>query len=231
MVIPCHNEEENIAECIRHVPSMGRFTEVVVVDDGSSDKTGYHRCRNAQRDSRVTLITYKDNRGKGNAVQAGFSRAKGDVIMILDADMTVAPEELPLFFEPIAKGIADFTNGTRLIYPMQDQAMRFLNLVGNFFFGMTLSWLMRQRISDTLCGTKCMRKSDYLKIPMGQDPWGDFDLLFGAAENNLRIVEIPVHYRARTGGLSKMKPFKHAMILAVRCWQGFLRLKLGIKRR
>ena len=230
VVIPCFNEAGNIEECIRRIPSMGRKTEILVVDDGSRDETASIARKIAETDPRVRVISYSPNQGKAQAVKKGFDHATGDVMMILDADMTVMPEELPEFFRPLAEGVADFANGTRMIYPMEQQAMRFLNVVGNFVFGIVMSWLTAQRISDTLCGTKALFRKEYSKIPLGRDRWGDFDLLFGAAENHLRIVEVPVHYKARVAGVSKMQPFRHALLLVRMCWRGFLRLKLGIKR-
>ncbi|MFC2155024.1 glycosyltransferase [Acidobacteriota bacterium] len=231
VVIPCFNEEANIEECIARVPGMGKWTEVIVVDDGSSDNTAEKVRRIMKQNDRVRLISYSPNHGKGYAVKQGFDNAKGDIIMILDADMTVMPEEFPLFFRPVADGTADFANGTRMIYPQEKQAMRFLNQIGNFFFGATLSWLLSRDISDTLCGTKALKRMDYANIHMGADKWGDFDLLFGAAENKLRIVEIPVHYKARTGGESKMNPIKHTLVLLKVCLIWFFRLKLKIGRR
>jgi glycosyltransferase involved in cell wall biosynthesis len=229
VVIPCFNEHGNIEEACRRIPNMGGGTEIIVVDDGSTDGTAEAVRAAAAHDSRVRLITYSPNHGKGYAVKQGFDHAKGDIIMILDADMTVKPEDLPRFFRPIAEGSADFTNGTRMIYPMEHQAMRFLNLMGNFFFGTIMTWLVSQRLSDTLCGTKALRKKDYPHIPMGGDKWGDFDLLFGAAENRLKIAEIPIHYQARVQGVSKMKPFRHSLVLMKMCLRGFLRLKLKIR--
>lgn len=226
VIIPCYNEEGNIAECIRRVPDMGAGTEIVVVNDGSPDRTATIVRDIATRDSRVRLIDYSPNRGKGKAVQAGFEAARNDILMILDADMTVMPEELPLFVRALADEVADFANGTRMIYPMEQQAMRFANLIGNFAFGMTVSWLLGQRVSDTLCGTKAFWRRDYARIPMGGDKWGDFDLLFGAAENRLRIADVPIHYKARVAGESKMKPLKHTLVLLKVCWKGFWRMKV-----
>jgi ubiquinone/menaquinone biosynthesis C-methylase UbiE len=231
VVIPCFNEADNIRSCVSRVPSMGKWTEIIVVDDGSTDGTADAARRFAAEDARVKVVAYTPNRGKGYAVKQGLDSARGDILMILDADMTVMPEELPVFFRPLVEGLAEFANGTRMVYPMEDQAMRALNLIGNFFFGAVMSWLLSQRVSDTLCGTKAFRRSDYPRIPMGGDRWGDFDLLFGAVENRLRIVEIPVHYKARTQGVSKMRPFKHSLVLLKMCWIGFLRTKLGIRPR
>jgi len=229
VVVPCYNEHDNIRRCIERIPNLGAGTEILVVDDGSKDGTADAVREAAKTDARVQLISYSPNHGKGYAVKQGFDNAKGNILMILDADMTVMPEDLPQFFRPLAEGAADFVNGTRMIYPMEAQSMRFLNLMGNFFFGTTMTWLVGQRLSDTLCGTKAFRRADYPKIRMGGDRWGDFDLLFGAAENGLKLIEVPVHYQARTEGVSKMKPFRHSLVLLKMCGIGFVRLKL--KRR
>jgi ubiquinone/menaquinone biosynthesis C-methylase UbiE len=226
VVIPCHNEEGNILPAVERMPEMGAGTEIVFVDDGSTDGTWAEMEEAARRDRRVRLVPLRPNRGKAAAVVAGFEAATGDVLMICDADLTVAPEELPSFLAPIAEGRADFVNGTRMVYPMEDEAMRFLNHVGNRFFSIVLSWIMGVRITDTLCGTKVLRKRDRPAIPMGRDPWGDYDLLFGAARNGLRIVEMTVHYRARQAGVSKMRTFKHAVVLLKMTLRGFLEVKL-----
>lgn len=206
VIIPCHNEAENIAECVRRVPNMGSFTEIVVVDDGSTDGTSRRVKEIMAADSRVRLIVLETNQGKAAAVRVGFAAARGDVLTILDADMAVMPEELPKFLAPLQNGTADFINGTRLVYPMEGRAMKFVNFLGNKGFCYVVSWAMRQRVSDTLCGTKALLKRDYVRMPIGgNERWGDFDLLFGAARLRLRILEIPVHYTERRAGKSKMR--------------------------
>jgi hypothetical protein len=227
VVIPAHNEEGNIEECIRRVPNMGASTEIIVVDDGSQDATAAIVREAALSDKRVRLISYHPNRGKNNAVQTGFHAATGEVLMILDADMTVMPEDLPKFLAAMEEGRADFVNGTRLIYPRANRSMKFTNLLGNKMFCLLISWIISQRVSDTLCGTKVLFKKDFLNIPMGSEKWGDFDLIFGAANLGLRILEIPVHYKERMAGVSKMKAFKELFIFLQACWKGLLWLKLS----
>jgi hypothetical protein len=152
-------------------------------------------------------------------VRLGFTKAAGDILMILDADLTVAPRDLPRFFEAIASGQGEFINGVRLVYPMEDEAMRFFNLVGNKFFSWAFSWLLGQPIKDTLCGTKVLWRTDYERIAANRsyfgdfDPFGDFDLLFGAAKLNLKIVEIPIRYAARRYGTTNIERWKHGWIL------------------
>jgi glycosyltransferase involved in cell wall biosynthesis len=170
--------------------------------------------------------------GKGDAVRKGFAAAKGDVLMILDADLTVPPEDLPKFFDALASGKARFVNGTRLTYPMEIEAMRTLNRLGNVFFSLLFTWLLGQRITDTLCGTKVLFKEDYQAIARNRsyfgdfDPFGDFDLLFGAARLGLRITEVPVRYRRRRAGLSKVRLAKHGWLLIRMSVIGFQKLKL-----
>jgi glycosyltransferase involved in cell wall biosynthesis/SAM-dependent methyltransferase len=171
--------------------------------------------------------------GKGDAVRKGFAVASGEVLFILDADLTVPPEDLPKFLEPIAAGRAEFVNGTRLVYPLEDEAMGPINLVGNRFFSIVFTWLLGQPIKDTLCGTKVLRASDYRMLAANRayfgdfDPFGDFDLLFGAARLGLKILEVPVRYRRRTSGYSKVLVFKHGILLLRMSVIGFRRLKLA----
>lgn len=226
IVIPCYNEAENIREAIQRIPDMGKKTEIIVVNDGSKDDTA-RIVQEMQKDSpNLKLIDYQPNKGKGYAVKQGFEAATQEILMILDADMTVPPEELERFFLLLNKGLCDFVNGTRMMYPMQEQAMRFLNLLGNKVFSLILSFITGQTLTDTLCGTKAFYKKDLGQMQLGLDKWGDYDLLFGAAKMGHRIMEIPVHYKARTAGESKMKTFRHGLHLLHACWRGFLELIL-----
>ena len=232
VIIPCYNESDNIQDCLRRIPRMGSFTEVIVVDDGSTDPTAALVNAELNPDVTIRLISYKPNRGKGHAVRMGFDQAVGDVLMILDADMAVMPEELPRFLKIMEDGVADFVNGTRVIYPMEAKSMPVLNYFGNKCFSIILSWIMRLRVSDTLCGTKAIFRKDYKKILLQDSSWGDFDLLFGAARLCLRIRELPVHYKVRKAGESKMKAFQHGWILLQVCCKGFAELRMGkIDRR
>lgn len=226
IIIPCHNEEGNIVECVRRVPDMGIWTEIIVVDDGSTDGTRAHVQQLMQEDKRLRLVAFDHNQGKANAVRAGFIAALGDVLMILDADMAVMPEDLPKFFYPLQNGRADFVNGTRLVYPMQGKAMKLTNFLGNKAFCFLISWVIRQRVSDTLCGTKAFFRRDFLRMPLqGKDRWGDFDFLFGAARLRLRILEIPVHYQERRAGSSKMRVLRDGFLFLRACWHGWQALR------
>jgi SAM-dependent methyltransferase len=225
VIVPCYNEAGNIAECIRRLPRMGRFTEVIVVDDGSEDDTAASVRAELNPAIDVRRLSYKPNRGKLNAVQAGFAVARGDILMILDADMTVPPEDLSYFYIPLSEGQADFINGTRLIYPLATGSMKFRNFVGNKLFGILMSWLTELRLSDTLCGTKAFFREDYLSFSIGLDPWGDFDWLFGAARSTCKVLEVPIHYEERRAGQSKMKALQHTWALLKACRMAFWRIK------
>jgi glycosyltransferase involved in cell wall biosynthesis len=173
----------------------------------------------SQNPDRDIKLFQQTGHGKGDAVRLGFEKATGEILMILDADLTVPPEDLHLFYDALITGKGDFINGVRLVYPMEDQAMRFLNLLGNKFFSMAFTWLLGQPIKDTLCGTKVLYKSDYERIAANRsyfgdfDPFGDFDLLFGATKLSLKIVEMPIRYRSRTYGETNINRFQHGLLL------------------
>lgn len=226
VIIPCHNEEGNIRDCIKQVPKMGKFTEIIISDDGSTDRTLEIAKSYQKRFKNLSVLSLKSNRGKVWAVKKGFDAAIGDILMVWDADRTVPAWELGKFFDLMATGQARYTHGTRLAYPMEKQAMRFANLIGNLFFGWVYSWILETRITDTLCGTKVIFKKDYQKIKMGTEPWGDFDLLFGAKRLGLTIEEVPIHYKARTAGLSKMKTFRYGFIVAKMAVKGLFIFKI-----
>ncbi len=235
VIVPCRNEAGNIADILKRTPVLGAGTEVVFVDGNSTDGT-VERIQEVmatyQGPHRLRLIHQGSGVGKGDAVRKGFEAATGEMLMILDADITVDPEALPKFYDVLAGGHGEFVNGSRLVYPMERQAMRWLNLLGNKFFSMVFTWLLEQRLRDTLCGTKALLKRDYLKIKAGRryfgdfDPFGDFDLLFGAAKLNLKIVEVPIRYRDRTYGETKISRFRHGLLLFRMCGIAYRRFRM-----
>jgi SAM-dependent methyltransferase len=238
VIVACKDERGNIEELVRTVPRMGSGTELIFVDGHSEDGTveEIERCIAQKAELNPALddvrVFTQPGKGKGDAVRMGFKEARGDVLMILDADITVRSEDLPKFYRALVDGKGELINGSRLVYPMEDQAMRFLNLLGNHFFGRMFSWLLDQRLTDTLCGTKVLFKRDYERIEAGRaffgdfDPFGDFDLLFGAAKQNLKICEVPIRYRNREYGEIKIDRFKHGMLLLKMSALAFKRFKL-----
>ena len=220
VIIAARNEAGNIKSLFERTPQMGRETEIVFVEGHSKDDTYTVIEREMQaHPSTPSQLFRQTGIGKADAVRLGFEKARGDVLMILDADMTVPPEDLPRFYEALVSGKGEFVNGVRLVYPMEKEAMQTLNFFGNKFFSMAFSWLLGQPIKDTLCGTKVLWKKDYELIAANRsyfgdfDPFGDFDLIFGAAKLNLKIIDLPIRYRERTYGTTNISRWKHGLLL------------------
>lgn len=225
VVIPARNESGNIENAILRLPKFGKHVEIIFIEGNSTDDT-WQKIQEIQKKYAAThdiKIGQQKGKGKADAVREGYKIATGDILMILDADLTVPPEDIPKFYNAIASSKGDFINGTRLVYPMEKEAMRFLNYLGNHFFSWAFTWLLEQRFKDTLCGTKVMFRKDYIKLTKNRkyfgefDPFGDFDLLFGAHKLNLKIVEVPIRYRERTYGSTNISRFKHGLILLRMC--------------
>jgi SAM-dependent methyltransferase len=232
VIIPARNEAGNIESAVLRTPNMGAGTELIFVEGHSHDNTWEEIQRVAAKYPHRKIVALKQqSNGKGGAVREAFAQAKGDLLFILDADLTVAPEDLPKFYAVVASGLADFVNGVRLVYPMEQEAMRFFNMIGNKFFSTAFSWLLGQPIKDTLCGTKVLLRRNYELIAWNRsyfgdfDPFGDFDLLFGAARLNLRMVDLPVRYSARTYGETNISRWKHGWLLLRMVWFAASRLK------
>ncbi len=233
VIIPTKNEMGNIEDAVKRTPPMGKHTEFIFVDGQSIDGTieEIERVIRAYPDRHIKFFQ-QDGTGKGDAVRKGFAHAGGEVLMILDSDLTMPPEDLPKYFEAVVSGRGEFINGSRLVYQLKDQSMRFLNLIANKTFAILFSWLLEQRLKDTLCGTKVLHRDDYERIAANRayfgefDPFGDFDLLFGAAKLNLKIVDIPIRYQPRSYGDIKIERFKHGWLLLKMCWLALRKLKL-----
>jgi SAM-dependent methyltransferase len=233
ILIPCRNEKGNIENAIRRMPRFGSAQEILFVEGNSSDGTfeECERVRDVYKDSWDIKVLKQDGKGKGDAVRKGFAAATGDVLMILDADLTMPPEALPKYHAVIETGKAEFVNGTRLIYPMENEAMRPLNLIANRCFAYLFSYLVNTRLTDTLCGTKVLLRKDYEVLARERayfgnfDPFGDFDLIFGAAKQNLKIIETPIHYKARTFGETQISRFRDGWLLLKMVWFAYRKLK------
>jgi hypothetical protein len=235
VVIPCKNEQGNIEAAVRRIPHMGKHTEIIFCDDKSTDGTADEVRRiQLKYPNRDIKLVAGPGICKAQNVWTGFDAAQGDVLLILDADLAVMPEELPYFFNALVEGKGEFINGSRMVYPMQKMAMKFANMIGNKFFSLLFSYLLGQTIKDTLCGTKVIWRSDWerIKLHLGSwgvvDRWGDYELLFAATKLHLKIIDLPVHYQERVYGTTKMvRVFQNGVILLRMCFAGFRKLKMG----
>lgn len=233
IVVPCRNERGNIESAVLRMPKFAAKQEILFVEGNSSDGTfeECERVRDAYKHEWDIKVLKQEGKGKGDAVRKGFASATGDVLMILDADLTMPPEALPKYHSLIETGKAEFVNGTRLIYPMENEAMRPLNLIANRCFAYLFSYLVNTRLTDTLCGTKAMLRKDYEVLARERsyfgnfDPFGDFDLIFGAAKQNLKIVETAIHYKARTFGETQISRFRDGWLLLRMVWFAYRKLK------
>jgi len=232
VLVPCRNERGNIEAAVKRLPRFCDDLEILFVEGGSEDGTWreIQRVIEAYPDFDIKAAQ-QEGSGKGDAVRKGFAMARGEVLMILDADLTVPPEDIPKFYRALVNGKGEFINGTRLVYPMESQAMRTLNYLANHLFSLIFSWLLNQRFTDTLCGTKVLTKANYEKIAAGRDyfgefdPFGDFDLIFGAAKQNLKVVELPIRYADRTYGETQISRFRHGLLLVGMVIFAFRKLK------
>lgn len=234
VVIPARNEEGNIPNIIKRLPKLGKSQEVVFVEGHSKDNTWEAILKLKKRHPKENIKVYKQTGvGKADAVRLAVSKAKGDIIIILDSDLSVAPEELVKFYSVLKMGRGEFINGSRLVYPLEKESMRFLNILGNKFFSIMFSWILKQYFTDTLCGTKAFWRKDYKKILELRkiygdfDPFGDFELIFGATHLNLQVVEVPIRYRPRTYGQSNISRFTHGLLLLKMCLYAIWRIKFS----
>jgi SAM-dependent methyltransferase len=233
IVIPCRNERGNVENAIKRMPKFASHQEIIFVEGNSSDDTfaECERVRDAYKDQWDIKVLRQEGKGKGDAVRKGFAAATGDVLMILDADLTMPPEALPKYHAVIESGKAEFVNGTRLVYPMENEAMRPLNFIANRCFAYLFSYLVNTRMTDTLCGTKVLLRRDYEVLAREReyfgnfDPFGDFDLIFGAAKQNLKMIETPIHYKARTFGETQISRLRDGWLLLKMVWFAYRKLK------
>lgn len=232
VVVPCRNEKGNIVAAVSRMPRFCDDLEIIFVEGGSADGTWNEIQRVIAANPNADIKASKQSgKGKADAVRKGFAEARGDVLMILDADLTVPPEDLPKFYAALIEGKGEFVNGTRLVYPMEKLAMRTLNLVANHWFSLLFSYLLNQRYTDTLCGTKVLLRRDYERIAANRayfgdfDPFGDFDLIFGASKLNLKTVEIPIRYTSRDYGETQISRFSHGWLLLKMVLFAFRRFK------
>jgi hypothetical protein len=233
VVIPARNEAGNIEDAVKRVPKMGPNDEIIFIEGGSKDNTWETICnvRDRYKKDKLIIIDRQDGHGKADAVRKGYSLATKEILMILDADLTVAPEALPQFYKAIVEGKGEFINGSRLVYPMENRSMRFLNMIVNKFFAIAFTFALNQTFKDTLCGTKVLTREHYLKLAANRDyfgdfdPFGDFDLIFGAVRMGLKIRELPITYRERTYGETNISRWRHGWMLIQMLYFAIIKIK------
>jgi glycosyltransferase involved in cell wall biosynthesis len=232
VIIPCRNERGNVEVAVQRIPQFCDDLEIIFIEGHSRDNTLDEIQKTIDKyPGKDIKVFVQDGKGKGDAVRKGFANARGDILMILDADLTMPPEALPKFYKAIISGKGEFISGTRLVYPVEKDAMRLLNLIANRIFSWLFSWLLNQRFTDTLCGTKVLSKNHYEKIAHNRnyfgefDPFGDFDLIFGAAKLNMKVVEIPITYASRMYGTTQISRFRHGWLLLRMVVFAFRKLK------
>ncbi|HJY98725.1 MAG TPA: glycosyltransferase family 2 protein [Patescibacteria group bacterium] len=226
IIVPARNESENIKNIVTEMPKFGKRQEIIFIEGHSYDDTWAQIKKEESRRKNVHAFRQK-GRGKADAVRLGFKKAKGEILIIYDADRTVDAKDLVKFYNLLADGLGEFANGSRLVYPVEKEAMRFANQLGNAIFSYLFTWILKQRFKDTLCGTKAIFKKDYNKIASFRksfgniDPFGDFDLIFGAIKMNLKVVEVPVRYRRRTYGNTNIQRWKNGFELVKMVWMAY----------
>jgi glycosyltransferase involved in cell wall biosynthesis len=232
VIIPARNEAGNIRSIFDRIPEMGRATDLIFVEGHSRDDTYATIEREISLHPSTRARLYRQQGiGKADAVRLGFANADGDILMILDADLTVRPEDLPRFYNALVSRQGEFINGVRLVYPMEKQAMQGLNFLGNKLFSLAFSWILGQPLKDTLCGTKALWRNDYELITANRsyfgefDPFGDYDLIFGAAKLSRRIMDLPIRYRERTYGSTNISRWRHGALLVRMVFLAAARLK------
>lgn len=236
IIVPARNEEGNIGKIVKSIPRFGKWQEIIFVEGGSKDNTWGAISKQIEKYKNNKFIKVKafkqKGKGKADAVRLGFEKVTGEIVMIYDADRTVPATDLPKFYNVLVSGLGDFANGSRLVYPMENQAMQTLNKMGNHFFGVVFTKILGQHFKDTLCGTKVIWKHDYLKMKKDYlnylkiDPFGDFALIFSAIKHNLKVVEVPIRYKEREYGSTNIRRFYHGLLLFKLAWVALKEFKL-----
>lgn len=231
IIIPARNEEENIPKIIPGIPKFGKSQEIIFVEGHSKDETWEEIKMEERKRKNVTALKQTGN-GKADAVKLGLSKTRGDIVIIYDADRTVDAKDLPKFYNVLATGLGNFANGSRLVYPMESDAMQSLNKIGNKIFGSLFTKILGQRFKDTLCGTKAFFRRDFIKYKrdyeryLKTDPFGDFALIFTAIKHKMKVVEIPIRYKERVYGSTNINRFYHGLLLLKMTILAFVEFKL-----
>ena len=239
IIIPARNERGNIENAVLRLQKLNQEIklEIIFVEGHSGDSTWQEilRVQQAWSHSFTIHCFQQTGRGKNDAVRLGFSKASGDLLTILDADLTMPPEFLRRFYDAWCENCGDFVNGNRLLYPMEGEAMRFLNRCGNVFFAHAIAFVLQAPLGDTLCGTKLLTRDDYNRLVRWRedfgdfDPFGDFELLYGARVLWLGLIDMPMGYKDRVYGQTNIHRFRHGLMLLRMFFIGWWKIRCGVR--
>ena len=230
ILIPARNEEGNkelLIEALNKFKKIPNKIEIIFVEGNSKDNTFQmleNLTKEFSKNFKISLLK-QTSTGKKNAVVEGFNTSSGDTLAIIDCDFTVDIDDSIDAIMESTKNENILINCSRTTFPMEKDAMRWANYIGNRCFAIFLSILINKPISDSLCGTKVFsRKFFNLMKKNGSwesksDPFGDFTIIFEAANNNIKILNYPVRYYARRSGAPNISRWLDGIKLLKVCWK------------
>jgi glycosyltransferase involved in cell wall biosynthesis len=226
VIIPALNEEEPIAGVVRECLATGLPQEVIVVDNGSTDSTA------ARAEAAGARVVNEPNRGYGRACMAGVRALSPgcEIVVFLDGDGSDCPEFVNQLVGPIAAGTHDFVVGSRTRGRREPGSMNFQQISAGKFAGGLMSMLYGIRYTD-MCPFRAIRRNALKELSMKEETYGwNLEMQMKAARSRLRILEVPVNHRCRTGGVSKVSGTMRGTIgAAARIIATFVRIALAQK--
>ena len=197
VIIPCYNEQGTIASLIAMVQASPWVQEIIVVDDGSQDKS--REILEAISDPQVRVIMHTVNQGKGAALRTGFSHATSEFVIVQDADLEYDPSEYPLVLEPLLDNRADVVFGSRFLSGRPHRVLYFWHSLGNRFLTLMSNMFTDLNLTDMETCYKCFRREVIQSIDIEEDRFGfEPEITAKLAKLRLRIYEVGISYSGRT---------------------------------